>query len=85
MDRNSVEFTFLESKFLRISDAKIKEGVFVGLQIRELKLNVKVEDSLREVEKQHGNHQKMLPIFYENHKVENCAIWWLILYSPTKL
>jgi hypothetical protein len=36
--------------------ARIKEGVFVILQIRELIQNVKVEDSLREVEKQHGNH-----------------------------
>jgi hypothetical protein len=65
MDGHSAGFMYLKNKFPRISDAKIKEGVFVGLQIRELKQNVKAEDSLREVEKQHGNHQKMsLLIFF---------------------
>ena len=86
MDRHSAGFMYLKNKFPRISDAKIKEGVFVGLQIRELKQNVKAEDSLREVEKAARNHKKNVTTnFFGNYKAENCAIWWLILYNPTKL
>jgi hypothetical protein len=51
MDRNNTAFKYLKNKFPRISDAKIKEGVFVGPQIRELKLDVKFEYQLSEVEK----------------------------------
>jgi len=60
VERNSAGLMHLKNK------ARIKEGVFVILQIRELIQNVKVEDSLREVEKQHGNLSKMsLLIFSE--------------------
>jgi len=41
----------LKTKFIRINDAKIKEWVFVGPQIRELIQDAKFEDQLREVEK----------------------------------
>ena len=41
MDRNGEGYNFLTRKFPRISDAKIKDGIFVGPQIREL-LNDKV-------------------------------------------
>jgi hypothetical protein len=34
MDQNSAGFMCLKNNFPRISDAKIKEGVFVGPQIR---------------------------------------------------
>jgi len=50
MDQNSVVFTYLKNKFPRISTAKIKEGIFVGLQIRKLTQNVKSEDRLSEVD-----------------------------------
>jgi len=50
MDQNSNGFTYLKSRFPRISDAKIKEGVFVGLQIRKLIQDVKFEDRLSEVD-----------------------------------
>lgn len=36
MDRTSPAFRYLHEKFPRLSEAKIKEGVFVGPQIREL-------------------------------------------------
>jgi ABC-type long-subunit fatty acid transport system fused permease/ATPase subunit len=36
MDQNSTGFMYLKNKFPTISDAKIKEGVFVGPQVREL-------------------------------------------------
>jgi hypothetical protein len=37
--------------FSRISDAKIKDGIFVGPQIGDLIQNVKFEDQLSEVRK----------------------------------
>jgi hypothetical protein len=42
---------YLKNTFRRISDAKIKEGVIVGPQIRELIQDVKFEDQLSEVGK----------------------------------
>jgi hypothetical protein len=45
---------YLRNKFPRISDAKIKEGVFFGPQIRGLIQDVKFEDQPR-WKKQHGN------------------------------
>jgi hypothetical protein len=51
MGQNSAGFMYLKSKFPGISDAKSKEGVFVGSQTRELIQDVKSEDQLSEVEK----------------------------------
>ena len=39
MDRNGDGFRYLKQKFPKISDAKIKEGVSVGPQIRDLLSN----------------------------------------------
>ena len=36
MDRTGPAFKYLAEKFPRLSEAKIKEGVFVGPQIRKL-------------------------------------------------
>lgn len=36
MDKNGDGFTYLKSVFPKISDAKLKEGIFVGPQIRKL-------------------------------------------------
>lgn len=36
MDKNAAAFKYLISKFPRLSEAKIKEGVFIGPQIRTL-------------------------------------------------
>jgi len=36
MDQNRAGLMYLKNKFTRISDAKIKEGVFGGPQEREL-------------------------------------------------
>jgi hypothetical protein len=41
MYQNCVGFMYLKKKFPRISDAKVKEGIFVGIQIRELLQDVK--------------------------------------------
>jgi len=42
---------YLKNKFPRTSDAKIKEGVFVGPQIRELIQDIRFEDQLSEMER----------------------------------
>lgn len=36
MDKNGAAFQYLRQKFPRLSEAKIKEGIFVGPQIRNL-------------------------------------------------
>jgi hypothetical protein len=36
MDKNGSGFLYLKEKFPKISDAKIKEGIFVGPQIRQI-------------------------------------------------
>ena len=51
MDQNSDGFMYLKNKFPKISDYKIKEGVFVGPQIGELIQVVKFEDQLSETER----------------------------------
>ena len=56
MYQNSAGFIYLKNKFSRISDVEIKEGVFVGCQIRELIQDVKFEGQLNEVEKEHEYH-----------------------------
>ncbi|UYV80917.1 hypothetical protein LAZ67_19002179 [Cordylochernes scorpioides] len=50
MDRNASGFAYLKQKCSSISDAKIKEGIFVGPQIRELLQDGHFQNSLNEVE-----------------------------------
>jgi len=86
MDQNRAGFMCFKNRFLKISDAKIKEQVFVGPQIRELIQDVKFEDQMSEVEKQHGNHSLISqPISVEIVRQKSIVIWWLILYNPTEL
>jgi len=63
---------YLKIRNPRINDAKIKEGAFVGPQIRELIQDINSEDQLREVKKQHGNHLKII-------RQKSIVTWWLIL------
>jgi len=53
-----VGFMYLKNKFSKISDVKIKEGIFVVPPVRELIREVKFEDQLCEVKKLHKNHSK---------------------------
>ncbi|UYV77433.1 hypothetical protein LAZ67_15001016 [Cordylochernes scorpioides] len=50
MDRNASGFAYLKQKISSISEAKIKEGIFVGPQIRELQQDGNFQNSLNEVE-----------------------------------
>jgi hypothetical protein len=86
MDQNSAGFTYFKNRFPKISDAKIKERMFVGPHIGELIQDVEFEDQLSEMEKQHGNHSQISQQFLgEIVRQISIAIWWLILYNPTKL
>jgi hypothetical protein len=51
MDQNITPLMYLKNQFPTMCDAKIKEGLFDGPQIRELKQDVKFEGQLNEVEK----------------------------------
>ena len=36
MNQEEASFTYYDKKFLRLSEAKLKEGIFIGPQIRDL-------------------------------------------------
>ncbi|GBP27477.1 hypothetical protein EVAR_14298_1 [Eumeta japonica] len=50
MNKDGGGFQYLKTKFPRISDAKMKEGIFVGPQIRELMKDSNFESTLNEAE-----------------------------------
>ncbi|GBP88774.1 hypothetical protein EVAR_65373_1 [Eumeta japonica] len=50
MNKDGGGFQYLKTKFTRISDAKMKEGIFVGPQIRELMKDSNFESTLNEAE-----------------------------------
>ena len=66
MVENSVGFMYLKNTFPRIRDAKLREGIFVGLKIGELIQDVNFEDQLSEVEKSAWKSFS----FLVNHKTE---------------
>jgi len=51
---NSNAFQYLHSKFPKISEAKIKEGIFDGPQIRELLRDQVFEEKMTDLEKKLG-------------------------------
>lgn len=52
MDKTGPGFEYLKTKFPGISDAKIKEGIFVGPQIRKLIKDSNFSEKLNKLEKQ---------------------------------
>ena len=50
MDKEGCEFAFLQEKFPWISMEKLKDGIFDGLQLRELMKDPMFNESLSEVE-----------------------------------
>jgi hypothetical protein len=72
MDRNSDAFRHLKTLFPRVSDAKIKEGIFVGPQIRILMGDKMFEDGLHPVERTAWRALKsVIRNFLGNNKAEN--------------
>lgn len=54
MNKDGAGFQYLKTKFPRISDAKLKEGIFVGPQIRELMTDEVFNSKLNKAEKKLG-------------------------------
>ncbi|UYV63994.1 hypothetical protein LAZ67_2006277 [Cordylochernes scorpioides] len=72
MDRNASGFAYLKQKFSSISKAKIKEGIFVGPQIRELQQDGNFQNSMNEVEAAAWNYfRNVCKTFLGSVKVEN--------------
>lgn len=59
MDQNCMGFLYLKNKFVMMSTTKIKEGIFVGLQIRELINYEQFVDQFKR-KQLHSNHLKLL-------------------------
>ncbi|UYV75511.1 hypothetical protein LAZ67_13000439 [Cordylochernes scorpioides] len=72
MDRNASRFAYLKQKCSSISNAKIKEGIFVGHQIRELLQDGNFQNILNEVEAAAWNSfRNVCKNFLGSVKVEN--------------
>ncbi|UYV70356.1 PRKCI [Cordylochernes scorpioides] len=72
MDRNASGFAYLKQKISSISEAKIKEDIFVGPQIRELQQDGNFQNSLNEVEAAEWNSfRNVCKNFLGSVKVEN--------------
>jgi hypothetical protein len=51
MDKNGAGYVYLKHKFPSLSDAKIKDGIFIGPEIRQLLKDEQFEEQLNEVGK----------------------------------
>ena len=73
MDKTRLAFQYIRDKFLRISEAKVKEGVFVGPQIRELLEDSAFDRILKGKEKAAWRTFKLVATnFLGNNKADNC-------------
>lgn len=72
-DRSGALFKYLTDKFPNLSDAKIKAGIFVGPQIRELMKTTDVESVMTTVEREAWiSFKKVVKGFLGNNKASNC-------------
>jgi len=51
MDKTGRGFEYLRNKFPNVSEVKIKEGIFIGPQIRELMRDKQFDEDLNETER----------------------------------
>jgi hypothetical protein len=69
MDKTSRGFQCMRNKFPYVSDAKIREGIFIGPQVRELVQDKQFDEDLNETE---GNACLSLKMIFKeflvNHK-----------------
>jgi len=72
MDKTGRGFEYLRNKFPNVSDAKIKEGIFIVLQIREIIQVKQVDEDLDETERNAWlSFKRMCKNFLGNHKAAN--------------
>jgi hypothetical protein len=69
MDKTSRGFQCVRNKFPNVSDAKIKEGIFIGPQIRELIQDKQFDEDLNETERNAWlSFKRICKDFLGNHK-----------------
>ena len=68
LNQNSDTFKYLEEKFPKISEAKIKAGIFVVPQIRELFNGTQFTSKMTGLESYAWNGFKSVENFLGNHK-----------------
>ena len=71
MDKTGRGFQYVRNKFPNVSDAKIKEGIFIGPQIRELTQDKQFDEDLNETERNASSLEKFCKDFLGNHKAAN--------------
>ena len=72
-DKTGSGFQYVRSKSPNASDAKIKEGLFIGPQIRELMQDKQFDEDLNETERNAWLFFKRIcKDFIGNHKAANC-------------
>ena len=72
MDKTSRGFKYLRNKIPNVSDAKIKDGICIGPQIRELMQDKQFDEDLNETERNTWlSFKRICKDFLENHKAAN--------------
>ena len=72
MDKESSAFAYLAEKFPSLSQAKIKEGIFIGPQIRKIVLDETFITHLKRKEKlSFESFKKLCDNFMDNHRSED--------------
>jgi len=75
MDKTGRGFEYLRNKFPNVSDAKIKEGTFLGPQIRELMQGKQFDEDLNETERNAWLcFKRICKDFLGNHKQQTISI-----------
>ena len=69
MDKTGRGFEYVRNKFPNVSDTKIKEGIFIGLQIWELMQDKQLDEGLNETERKAWlSFKRICKDFLGNHK-----------------
>ena len=85
MDKTSAAFQHLKAKFPKINEAKHKEGIFIGPQIRSILLDEEFQDMLRPLEKAAWqSFQILCHNFLVITNWRTIATWWLPCYRHTE-
>ena len=72
MDKTSRGFEYLKNNFPNVSDAKIKVGIFIGPQIRELLQDKQFDEDQNETERNARlPFKRICKDFLGNHKAAN--------------
>jgi hypothetical protein len=72
MDKTGHRFEYVKNVFPNVSDAKIKEGIFIGPQITELTQDKQFDEDLNETERNAWlSFKRICQDFLGNHKVAN--------------